>query len=55
MKPYGWKPRANEYVGRCVEWLERVVSRRWGRRANRQEVEDQRNEDDSTDAGPETH
>lgn len=31
MKPYGWKPRANAYVGR-PEQLERVVSKRLARR-----------------------
>ena len=41
MKPYGWKPRANEYVGRGVEWLERVVSRRWARRQLRRELDEQ--------------
>src|SRR5271155_460682 len=41
MKPYGWKPRANEYLGRGVEWLARVVSRRWGRGEGREEVEEQ--------------
>lgn len=31
MKPYGWKPRANAYVGR-PDRLERVVSKRVARR-----------------------
>lgn len=39
MTPYGWKPRANEYVGGGgVERLERVVSRRWARRQAVREV-----------------
>ena len=38
MKPYGWKPRANEYVGRCVEWLERVVAKRLARRRGVREI-----------------
>lgn len=42
MTPYGWKPRANEYVGGGgVERLERVVSRHWARRQAVLEVDEQ--------------
>ena len=41
MTPYGWKPRANEYVGGGgVERLERVVSRRLARRQAVREVDE---------------
>lgn len=41
MTPYGWKPRANEYVGGGgVERLERVVSRHWARRQAVLEVDE---------------
>jgi hypothetical protein len=39
MKPYGWKPRANEYVGRRVERLARVVSKRFARREGEREMD----------------
>lgn len=41
MKAYGWKARANEYVGRGVEWVERVVTNRLARRQGTREIAEQ--------------
>jgi len=44
MKPYGWKPRANEYAGR-QEQLVRIVSRRLARTEARRSVLEQESDE----------
>lgn len=49
LKAYGWKARANEYVGRGVEWLERVVTKRVARRQGVRAIVEQETDESMAD------